>query len=148
MIFAYAEGMRVLAVFNVSVIALACATTSPSPAAPAEGPPAASTQAGPNVPGGLKADEVGRIIQGNWEAVKRCMEEEVERDARASGTVNLQFVIGPDGRVQSVVVADNTLSALAGGCILADARKWQFPHPRGGGEVRVKYAFKLEPRPD
>lgn len=62
--------------------------------------------------------------------------------ATCSGHHALKFEVGPDGHVLRANVVESTVAdPEVGTCIAAKARRWQFPTPRGGGIVAVRYPF-------
>ena len=52
------------------------------------------------------------------------------------------FIIGLDGRVQSVSVGASSINdTVMRGCITGKMQRWSFPKPRGGAPVSVNYPF-------
>ncbi len=76
-----------------------------------------------------------------------CYQQALEFDPSLRGVVDVNFVVGEDGKVAHADASD-TEGALSHAptveCILAAVRKLEFPQPRGG-RVFVNYPLKLEP---
>lgn len=99
----------------------------------------------PEVQGALDQDIIRRIVRAHINEIRYCYEQALRRDPRAKGRVQLRFVIGNDGKVQSAVVGENTLrDAAVAACMAGAVRRWLFPRPERGS-VTVTYPFNLEP---
>ena len=60
----------------------------------------------------------------------------------SAGKVQVKFVIGAQGNVQSAVVAESSLNnKTAESCMTGKVKGWMFPKPKGGGIVIVTYPF-------
>jgi outer membrane biosynthesis protein TonB/pSer/pThr/pTyr-binding forkhead associated (FHA) protein len=100
----------------------------------------------PGVSGGLTAQEVMAVIRQHLNEIRHCYEQLLQRSPNASGKVTTSFVVGLDGSVTSVSVADSTISdSVMRGCITGRMRRWDFPRPRGGQPVTVSYPFVFNP---
>lgn len=96
----------------------------------------------PTVMGSLPREVIQRVVRRHTAQVRHCYEQALADAPQLEGRVNVRFVIGPDGRVQSASVQDSTLgSAAVESCIAARVRQWEFPAPDGGGVVAVTYPF-------
>ncbi|HEY8377388.1 MAG TPA: AgmX/PglI C-terminal domain-containing protein, partial [Nannocystis sp.] len=99
----------------------------------------------PEVQGALDQDIIRRIVRAHINEIRYCYEQALRRDPRAKGRVQLRFVIGNDGKVQSAAVGENTLrDAAVAACMAGAVRRWLFPRPERGS-VTVTYPFTLEP---
>lgn len=58
------------------------------------------------------------------------------------GTVQVRFVIRPDGAVMSAELHESEISGTLGCCVLTEIMTWRF-QPTGGGLVSVTYPFTL-----
>jgi TonB family protein len=76
-------------------------------------------------------------------AVRRCYEVQLQRDPDASGRVAVGFTIGPSGRVTQAEVKGAVSSELRD-CLVGVMKRWVFPVPEGGGEVKVSYPFVFQ----
>jgi tetratricopeptide (TPR) repeat protein len=103
-------------------------------------------QARARVEGALDRDIVRRVVRSRLGEVRHCYERGLRSNPNLSGRVELEFTITSSGRVGPTSIADDTLGAPGPGrCIAQAARRWTFPRPRGGGNVRVRYPFTLSP---
>lgn len=103
-------------------------------------------QATATVDGPLDKDIIRRIARAHINEVRSCYNAGLNKDPTVAGTVTIEFTIAADGFVSTSKVAESDLSdAKVGECIAKVAKRWQFPKPTGGGEVRVLYPFLLNP---
>ena len=94
--------------------------------------------------GDLDANIIRRYIRRKLPAIRHCYERKLVSDQGLAGTVVTQFQISPMGVVQG---------ASAGGmgdrdvesCVADAVRAIQFPRPKGGGMVNVRYPFIFQP---
>jgi hypothetical protein len=80
-------------------------------------------------------------------ALQACYEHALKSKPDLRGTVSVNFVVGPDGKVAhaEAAEADDALAdAPTVDCILGEIRKLVFPEPKGG-RVFINYPLKLEP---
>jgi outer membrane biosynthesis protein TonB len=100
----------------------------------------------PVVSGGLTAQEILQVIRNNLNQIRHCYEQLLQRSPNAAGKMGVRFVIGVNGRVQSVNVTDSTISdSRMRGCVTGAIARWPFPTPRGGQPVTVNYPFVFNP---
>ncbi len=96
----------------------------------------------PIIMGSLDKEIIRRVIKQHIAQIRYCYEKELVRNPGLFGKVATQFTISASGSVQSADVTQSTLgSTEAERCICAKIRTWQFPKPKGGGIVIVKYPF-------
>ncbi len=96
----------------------------------------------PVVEDGLSRDEIQRVVRLKQGEYRYCYEKQLQSRPDLEGKVTLKFVVGPTGRVLVTEVLEDTLGeGEVASCIANKARNWQFPRPRGGGVVAVKYPF-------
>lgn len=94
--------------------------------------------------GGLDPDVIAAIIKRYLPQVRHCYEQHLSQNPNLKGKVKVAFTIGPQGNVADSSVVESTLKhAATEACIIAKTRTWQFPKPRGGGTVGVRYPFLL-----
>jgi TonB family protein len=99
-----------------------------------------------NVRGSLDKEIIRRIIRRHLNEVKYCYEQELVRFPGLRGRVMVQFTIAASGQVIAAVLQNSTISnARIENCVVAAVRRWEFPHPIGGGIVIVSYPFTLMP---
>lgn len=98
------------------------------------------------VRGGLDKDIVRRIVRAHLNEVRHCYNLGLSAKPDLSGRVEVNFVVGPQGRVLTAVVARSTLGhGAAANCIAKATKRWKFPKPRSAGTVTVRYPFVLTP---
>ena len=98
----------------------------------------------PVVRGRLDREIVRRVVRQHLPEVRFCYEREAIGHPDLAGRVQVEFTIGPNGRVlASGVAASSTRSPALDGCIQQAVRRWEFPQPEGGGPVIVIYPFLL-----
>ncbi len=92
--------------------------------------------------GGLDRDVIARYIKSQLGQIRYCYERQLSANPDLYGKVQVKFTIGSNGRVSTQNIGLTTLkSAMVEGCILRRVAKWQFPKPKGGTQVKVKYPF-------
>ncbi|NJO54281.1 MAG: energy transducer TonB, partial [Bacteroidales bacterium] len=78
--------------------------------------------------------------------VRSCYNAGLTKNPNLQGRVAVNFVITGTGKVGSSVVQESTVKdSSVANCIAKAVKRWQFPKPRGGGNVIVTYPFNLEP---
>jgi TonB family protein len=110
----------------------------------ASAPP--SGDAAPLVSGtGRIAPEVMRsTVRKRFGVLRGCYEAALSRNAAATGTVTVRFVIGPTGQVVRASDDGSTLTdRVAVQCVVGAMRKMTFPPPSGGGTVEVVYPVRF-----
>lgn len=94
--------------------------------------------------GGLDPDVIAAIIRRYLPQIQHCYEQQLALNPGLKGKVTVSFVISGTGSVKSATVAESSLSNSATeACITEKIMKWEFPKPKGGGSVGVKYPFLL-----
>ena len=142
------------------------ATTSdePAPLPPGEQPPpdappaeAPAAQAKPVEPGitttgaptrgTLPKAVIDEKLKSVAPAVQACYARSLKTQPNLRGSVSVNFVVGPDGKVAHTEAGetdDALTDAPTVDCILAEIGKLVFPEPKGG-RVFINYPLKLEP---
>lgn len=93
--------------------------------------------------GRLEPDRISGVVEKGYNLYARCYRDAINRDSSVDGWVNLRFVIGEDGRVQSVLDGDSDLKdRMALDCIAESFYALEFPKP-SRGDVRVLYRLRL-----
>jgi hypothetical protein len=96
----------------------------------------------PIVEGGLTKDEVRRVIRAHLNEYKYCYERRLIARPDLMGKIVMSFMIGQSGGVIAAKpVEDSTGDKAIGHCVAKRMLRWQFPPPRGGGMVTVRYPF-------
>lgn len=98
------------------------------------------------VQGALDRDIIRRIVRARINEVRSCYNAGLTKDPNLQGRVSVNFVITGTGKVGSSVVQESTLKdSSVANCVAKAVKRWQFPKPRGGGNVIVTYPFNLSP---
>lgn len=93
---------------------------------------------------GLDKDMIAAVIAKNLGQVRFCYEQGLQSDAKLSGRVAVDFVIGGNGLVKVAGVESTTLnSKMIEDCLVMRLKTWKFPLPDGGVDVKVSYPFVL-----
>lgn len=92
--------------------------------------------------GGLDKALIAAVVQANIGQIKHCYERQLIVDPNIFGKVVAQWTINKDGAVSTTSVKKTTMNnAPVENCILAKIKGWEFPKPKGGGQVIVSYPF-------
>lgn len=96
--------------------------------------------------GGVSKYAINATIAKYLNQVRRCYEAELKNHPELQGLVEMSFEINATGKLNYAKVNKTTLnSAAVEGCISNKMMDWQFPQPKGGVNVPVKYPFMLRP---
>lgn len=121
---------------------------APAPA-PAEAQPVEPGVAPTGAPrrGKLPKAVVDEKLASLGPTIQACYENALKTKPDLRGSVNINFVVGEDGKVAHADAAegDDALPDPATvGCILGALKKLEFPQP-SGGRVFLNYPLELEP---
>jgi hypothetical protein len=121
------------------------ATPAPKPSAQPVEPGIAPT--GAPTRGKLPKGVLDERLKSVAPAVQACYEQGLKAKPDLRGAVNVNFVVGEEGKVVHADAAEGD-DALADpstvNCILSAIKKLEFPQP-SGGRVFISYPLKLEP---
>lgn len=125
--------------------------TEPAPAPPPDPKPIEPgiTATGAPTRGTLPKAVIDERLSAAAPAISACYERGLKTKPGLRGTVSVNFVVAPDGKVAHADTSegDDALTDDATiDCILAAIRKLEFPEPKGG-RVFINYPLKLEPAP-
>ena len=96
--------------------------------------------------GGISRYAINATIAKYLNQVRRCYETELKNSPELQGLVEMSFEINASGRLNFSKVNKTTLSnPNVESCISTKMMDWQFPQPKGGVNVSVKYPFMLRP---
>jgi hypothetical protein len=93
--------------------------------------------------GDLDKNIIRRYIRRKIQRVKRCYESQLLEDPDLAGTVVVQFTIDANGTV--VGASAGGLHEKVNTCVAGVIESIQFPKPKGGGVVSVRYPFLFKP---
>jgi hypothetical protein len=92
--------------------------------------------------GGLDKSLIAAVVQANIGQIKHCYERQLIVDPNVFGKVVAQWTINKDGLVSTSSVKKTTMNnASVENCIVGKIKTWEFPKPKGGGQVVVSYPF-------
>ena len=98
--------------------------------------------------GALDGATIDGVIQPNIKRIAYCLSREFKQNSDVTGGILMvKFQIAPDGSVAEAVPSprDTTLDSEAvTDCAASQIRALQFPKPRGGGIVMVKYPIHFQ----
>jgi hypothetical protein len=96
--------------------------------------------------GGVSKYAINATIAKYLNQVRRCYESELKNHPDLQGLVEMSFEINASGKLNYSKVNKTTLnSPPVETCISSKMMDWQFPQPKGGVNVPVKYPFMLRP---
>ena len=91
---------------------------------------------------GLTREEVSLVVQAHLSEVRYCYESSLLYRPKIEGKIQVQFKIGPLGKVKIASVQSSSVDMpKLDSCIVERLKTWAFPHPKGGVEVGVSYPF-------
>ncbi len=93
-----------------------------------------------------EADDIEGLVRPKLADFNSCYKDEQQSNAKANGKILFGFTILKDGRTSDVRLLASTLkSPQMEGCLVGRIEAWQFPPPRGGQDVKVRYPFSFQP---
>ena len=126
---------------------------------PAANAPSANNNSAPAkkpAEGNLSREEIEGVIRANLGKINACYERSINPNLKGrimtsspnlKGRIMTSFEIGANGKVSRSEIANSTLNhPPTEQCVAQSIRRWQFPIPRGGGNVRVTYPFTFGPK--
>lgn len=127
-------------------------TPPPEVAAPADPPDPKPVEPGITATGAptrgtLPKPVIEEKLKSIRPLIQACYEQSLKTMPDLHGTVSVNFVVAPDGKVAHADAdeGDDALTDAATiDCILGEIRKLEFPPP-SGGRVFIKYPLRLEP---
>jgi hypothetical protein len=98
------------------------------------------------IEGGLSRYAINATIAKYLSQVRRCYETQLKFNPNLQGLVEVSFMINGTGSLDFSKINRTTLkNPAAEKCITTKMMGWQFPKPKGGVKVPVKYPFMLRP---
>ncbi len=96
--------------------------------------------------GGLSRYAINATIAKYLSQVRRCYENQLNKQPGLEGLVTVSFQINGTGKLNFSRVKNSTLkSPVVEKCITTKMMSWQFPKPKGGVNVNINYPFMLRP---
>ena len=100
--------------------------------------------AGESFTGVIDKEAIRRVVKRNVKQLRACYERLAQRDPNASGRVNLNWTIKPNGRVGTVRVAQSQIKDKKTlDCMRLRLASWRFPDPPPGviGDINYPFVF-------
>jgi hypothetical protein len=94
----------------------------------------------PTVTGPLDRSVVERLVRGRLVQLRACYERELAATPEMTGTVTVQFLAGPDGRIATTSVLGSGVSPAVSACAVQVVQTLQFPT---GQPISVSYPFQF-----
>lgn len=121
-----------------------CSHEQPPPQAPPPAPVvarAAPRRVEPKP--GLPTDQIKRVVEARYSAIRGCHTVEYSGRDSTGGTVLVDLAIEPDGTVSaaSIVQSDYDSNAFQE-CVLGVTRSLKFPEAEGGTELSWRFRFR------
>jgi len=91
--------------------------------------------------GDLDKNIIRRYIRRRLPRIKLCYEKELAKKPKLKGTVVTNFQISPAGSVLGI--SAKGVSDAVSSCVASEIKMIQFPKPKGGGLVQVRYPFNF-----
>jgi hypothetical protein len=99
---------------------------------------------GPVIIGALDKALVDAVVERHMNQIKNCYQQELTKNPKLDGKVKIKFVISKNGSVARALVESSTMNNKAvESCISGRFLRMEFPEPKGGGVVIVKYPFEF-----
>lgn len=88
------------------------------------------------IKGQVSREKIARVLDSQHSEILACYESALRTEPDLEGTLILEWVIQPQGRVGRIRQKSSTLPNPAlGRCIMRKLKGWRFPAPRGGDAV-------------
>ncbi|HWV37862.1 MAG TPA: AgmX/PglI C-terminal domain-containing protein [Vulgatibacter sp.] len=95
---------------------------------------------------GYDRELVRRVVQQHHSQLRYCFENELIRNPKLGGRIQVKWIITGNGTVSNAQLASTTMNnAKVERCIVSRVRGWQFPPPKGGGIATITYPFVFRP---
>ena len=96
----------------------------------------------PTANGDLDKAIIRRYVKRNISKITYCYEKELVRTPGLFGKIDMEWTITADGLVREAKPKASTMNnPEVERCIAEKIRTWEFPKPKGGGIVVVRYPF-------
>jgi len=92
--------------------------------------------------GALDKNIIRRYIRRQLPRIRNCYEKRLLVEPTLAGTVVITFTIAANGTVATV--ASRGMDSEVGRCVEGAIKRIQFPKPKGGGTVEVRYPFAFQ----
>ena len=104
------------------------------------------TPGDPIILGALDRSLIHRVMRRHLGVFRSCYQRELQLDPLLQGTLVVKFIISKDGSVARASVKSSTLgNERLESCVTERLLRVQFPSPKGGGIVIVRYPLVFRP---
>jgi len=91
--------------------------------------------------GFCKKSDIQKVVSRKSRSIRYCYEKELQRIRGLKGKVKLVWIIGLDGKVESVSVMQDTVhNPRMNACLKRQVKRWRFTKPEGG-KCKIAYPF-------
>ena len=91
--------------------------------------------------GFCKKSNIQKVVSRKSRSIRYCYEKELQRSRGLKGKVKLIWIIGMDGKVESVSVSQDTVkNSRMTSCLKRQVQRWAFDKPKGG-KCKIAYPF-------
>ena len=91
--------------------------------------------------GFCKKSDIQKVVNRKSRSIRYCYEKELQRARGLKGKVKLVWVIGMDGKVESVNASQDTVkNSRMTSCLKRQVKRWRFNKPKGG-KCKIAYPF-------
>lgn len=90
----------------------------------------------------MSEEDVRKVAEANADAIGSCYLSESGSEALR---LDVRLTVGSTGQVLEASVEAEDASEAMKECVVKAVGKWEFPPPKGGGVVKLRYPFTLEP---
>lgn len=97
--------------------------------------------------GGLNRTIIQRVMRRHRNRLQFCVDREMVKRELSPGTLAVNYVIDPTGRVSAAEIGQALGEAAVEQCIVKSFERMRFPAPKTGGIVRVEQRLTLKPGP-
>ena len=94
------------------------------------------------VQGALDPEVIRQVIEDRMDEIRYCYEMQLQKHPNLRGKMAAVWTINSDGAVKDVNLNSQDMKEAAmNRCLYEKIIKWQFPSPKGGGVVHVRFPF-------
>lgn len=91
---------------------------------------------------GFPREVIHRVMETRNDSIRRCYQRALVETPGLTGTMAVRFTIGPEGKVEEPDLASSTVeNSPLEECVIRLIARLEFPRPRSGGVIRVRYPF-------
>jgi len=91
--------------------------------------------------GFCKKSDIQKVVSRKSRSIRYCYEKELQRLPNLKGKVKLVWIIGLNGKVESVSIMQDTVhNNRMNSCLKRQVKRWRFNKPEGG-KCKIAYPF-------